>query len=202
MFSGARKAFWAVWDWTGQVDDYRGRIGVIVGLLVLIGGGLLLLLKALGIVNTFLAVIGVGAIFLGGFVLVSFLSHLRAQKHGQVAVAEQSGPSTDTTLNELMKVFEKGQQLRERMNSYDMSAGNAHVPVIDSEHGPFDIGDWRARVDEVVVGYPDVRLRLDRVRLRHFRDYTIQYYQLRPYIDELDKELDILDAKLKELGQG
>src|SRR5436309_2721013 len=72
----AGKAWSAFWDWTGRVDDYRGRIGVIVGLLVLIGGGVLLLLRVVGLTNTVLAVVGGVAVLVGAFVLVSFLIHI------------------------------------------------------------------------------------------------------------------------------
>lgn len=83
LYTGAKWAACSVWDWCGRVDDYRGRLGVIVAVPTLIAGGLLLILRGLGVVDSLFAVAGGVAVLVGGFVLISFLVHQRAEASSQ-----------------------------------------------------------------------------------------------------------------------
>lgn len=72
------------WNWVGHVDTLRGKLGVIGGLLLVISGGTLALLRALGLANTLLAAFGIVAILAGAVVLAAFLSHLNAlRRHAE-----------------------------------------------------------------------------------------------------------------------
>jgi hypothetical protein len=74
----AKSAWNSVWEWAGRVDTIQGRLRVIFAGVALIVGGCLVLLRAMGVTNTLLAIIGAVVIALGIFFLVSFGAHLKA----------------------------------------------------------------------------------------------------------------------------
>lgn len=99
--------WWAFWAWCGRVDDYKGRFGVIVALLALVAGGCLLVLRALGLVNTLIAGIGVLAIVVGVFFLVAFLAHIRANPTVGYPVEKPEGQAPD--VDDLLVEIERDQ---------------------------------------------------------------------------------------------
>src|SRR5437667_6175624 len=56
------------WNWTGLVDEYRGKIEVIVGGVVILSGGVVAVLRAFGVVNFLAFVVGIVAIVAGALV--------------------------------------------------------------------------------------------------------------------------------------
>jgi hypothetical protein len=75
----------AVWDWAGRAADYGGRFLVLVYVGAVIVGGVLVLLRGLGLVDTVLATIGGSAILLGGFFLIAYVANAceASTKRGQ-----------------------------------------------------------------------------------------------------------------------
>ena len=73
VLRGLKSAVEAVWEWAGLVDDIKGRVGVLIGAFSIVVGGVLLLLRALGAVNTVVFAIGAAAVLIGVVVLLAAL---------------------------------------------------------------------------------------------------------------------------------
>jgi hypothetical protein len=90
-----------VWDWAGRADDYGGRLLVLVSVALVVGGGALLLLRSLGLVNTLLALVGALAILLGGFFLVAYTANAyaasRAWESDRLDESNEVEPDAPTT---------------------------------------------------------------------------------------------------------
>jgi hypothetical protein len=105
VLSGIKQGCSAVWNWTGRVDDYRGRLGVILGIPSLLVGGVFLLLRAFDRVDFVFAVIGLTAVVAGVFLLAVYISAVRAA----------SLPRSETARDRLGKLYAEGRILVARV---------------------------------------------------------------------------------------
>jgi hypothetical protein len=101
----------AVWNWAGHVDTIRGRLGVIVAVFAVVVGGLLLLLKALGLIDTVLAIVGAAAVIGGILFLSAFVSHLQAAS----STAEGSESTRDDTKKIVRETIREDEQSKRKL---------------------------------------------------------------------------------------
>ena len=89
MWSAIQRAASSVWKWAGHVDDIYGRVAALLWVAALVGGGVLLILRSLGIVNTLLAIVGGLAVFVGLFFLAAYTTNAYAAHESWQAISRK-----------------------------------------------------------------------------------------------------------------